>query len=104
MLADSATALVLLLSCCAWWLKACTEIATPIGLKYETYVKRGCCAAPLVLQGGGGWPSWNWGEFSVAYPSTASQLCIGGVYVRLLLEGGDPSECACLGGRACSAL
>jgi DnaJ family protein C protein 13 len=43
------------------------------------------------LQGGGGWPSWNYSEFGVAYPSTNSQLCIGGVYVRLLLEGGDPS-------------
>lgn len=28
----------------------------------------------------------------MAYPSLTSQLCIGGVYVRLLLEGGDPSE------------
>jgi hypothetical protein len=28
----------------------------------------------------------------VAYPSLSSQLCIGGVYVRLLLEGGDTSE------------
>ncbi|WIA10346.1 hypothetical protein OEZ85_010538 [Tetradesmus obliquus] len=48
-------------------------------------------ARTRVAKGGGGWPSWNWGEFSVAYPSTASQLCIGGVYVRLLLEGGDPT-------------
>ncbi|WIA30400.1 hypothetical protein OEZ86_000485 [Tetradesmus obliquus] len=48
-------------------------------------------ARTRVAKGGGGWPSWNWGEFAVAYPSTASQLCIGGVYVRLLLEGGDPT-------------
>lgn len=27
------------------------------------------------------------------YPSLSGQLCIGGVYVRLLLEGGDASEC-----------
>ncbi|KAF8069423.1 GRV2 [Scenedesmus sp. PABB004] len=46
-------------------------------------------ARTRVAKGGGGWPSWNWAEFSVRYPSTASQLCIGGVYVRLLLEGGD---------------
>ena len=45
----------------------------------------------LLLQGGGGWPSWNWEEFSVTYPSLSNQLCIGGVYVRLLLEGGDAS-------------
>lgn len=43
------------------------------------------------VQGGGGWPSWNWEEFSVSYPSLSNQLCIGGVYVRLLLEGGDAS-------------
>lgn len=46
-----------------------------------------CC-----VQGGGGWPSWNWEEFSVSYPSLGNQLCIGGVYVRLLLEGGDASK------------
>jgi DnaJ family protein C protein 13 len=44
------------------------------------------------LQGGGGWPSWNWQEFNVNFPSLDNQLCIGGVYVRLLLEGGDASE------------
>lgn len=28
----------------------------------------------------------------MSYPSLNNQLCIGGVYVRLLLEGGDASE------------
>ena len=32
---------------------------------------------------------WNAAGFQVAYPSLASQLCIGGVYVRLLLDGVD---------------
>lgn len=50
-----------------------------------------CVAACTCVQGGGGWPSWNWEEFSVSYPSLSNQLCIGGVYVRLLLEGGDAS-------------
>jgi hypothetical protein len=60
----------------------------------EGYVVPHSAACWCALQGGGGWPSWNWSEFGVAYPSTNSQLCIGGVYVRLLLEGGDPSELA----------
>lgn len=34
-------------------------------------------------------PSWNYAEFSVSYPSLAKHLNIGGVYVRLLLEGLD---------------
>lgn len=36
----------------------------------------------------------------MTYPSLDNQLCIGGVYVRLLLEGGDASEWARHRGRA----
>ena len=50
------------------------------------------CLCCVCVQGGGGWPSWNWEEFRVSYPSLDNQLCIGGVYVRLLLEGGDASK------------
>lgn len=32
---------------------------------------------------------WNAAAFQVSYPSLANQLCIGGVYVRLLLDGLD---------------
>ena len=39
-------------------------------------------------KGAGARPSWNWEEFAVAYPSLRQHLCIGGVYPRLLLEGG----------------
>lgn len=35
----------------------------------------------------GGRPSWNHWEFFVSYPSLARTLCVGGVYLRLLLEG-----------------
>jgi DnaJ family protein C protein 13 len=38
---------------------------------------------------GGGAPAWNAEEFVVSYPSLASHLAVGGVYVRLLLEGAD---------------
>lgn len=37
--------------------------------------------------------AWNAAEFDVQYPSLASQLCIGGVYVRLLLDGADQVSC-----------
>lgn len=71
-----------------------------LAARLAAHVFRVHAAALALSQGGGGWPSWNWGEFSVAYPSLASQLCIGGVYVRLLLEGGDKSErmrtCSCM--------
>ena len=42
-----------------------------------------------VAEGAGQKLCWNAAEFRVAYPSLASQLCIGGVYVRLLLDGAD---------------
>lgn len=42
-----------------------------------------------VAEGAGQKLCWNAGEFRVGYPSLASQLCIGGVYVRLLLDGVD---------------
>lgn len=32
---------------------------------------------------------WNAEAFQVAYPSLAPHLCVGGVYVRLLLDGVD---------------
>jgi len=39
--------------------------------------------------GAGRGAAWNHGEFRVAYASLAPHLCLGGVYVRLLLEGLD---------------
>lgn len=42
-----------------------------------------------VAEGAGQGLCWNAGEFKVAYPSLTPQLCIGGVYVRLLLDGID---------------
>ena len=42
-----------------------------------------------VAEGAGQKLCWNAREFRVGYPSLASQLCIGGVYVRLLLDGVD---------------
>jgi len=50
-----------------------------------------------VAHGGGAWPAWNWQEFAVPYPSLSAQLCVGGVYVRLLLEGRDAGAVARLG-------
>lgn len=45
-----------------------------------------------VGQGGGAYPAWNYTEFSVDYGSLSHHLCLGGVYVRLLLEGADQGE------------
>lgn len=42
-----------------------------------------------VAEGAGSRLAWNAAEFQVTYPSLATQLCIGGVYIRLLLEGAD---------------
>ncbi|KAL0042756.1 hypothetical protein WJX79_009797 [Trebouxia sp. C0005] len=42
-----------------------------------------------VAEGAGQKLCWNAQEFRVGYPSLASQMCIGGVYVRLLLDGVD---------------
>lgn len=42
-----------------------------------------------MAQGLGGYPVWNYAEFVVDYPSLSRHVCIGGVYVRLLLEGVD---------------
>ena len=42
--------------------------------------------------GAGREAAWNHGEFAVAYPSLAAHLCLGGVYVRLLLEGLDQAR------------
>ena len=47
-----------------------------------------------VADSGGSSPSWNAAEFSVAYPSLASQLTIGGVHVKLLLEAANASTAA----------
>ena len=33
--------------------------------------------------------AWNYSEFRVTYASLAPHLCVGGIYVRLLLEGSD---------------
>lgn len=39
-----------------------------------------------VAEGFGGYPSWNFKEFEVHYKSLERYLCIGGIYVKLLLE------------------
>jgi DnaJ family protein C protein 13 len=44
-----------------------------------------------VGQGGGAWPSWNHAEFAVEYLSLNRHVSVGGVYVRLLLDGSDPA-------------
>ncbi|KAF5838736.1 hypothetical protein DUNSADRAFT_2280 [Dunaliella salina] len=33
--------------------------------------------------------AWNFSEFEVVYPSLQQHLCVGGIYVRLLLDGAD---------------
>mmetsp|Transcript_48085 Transcript_48085/g.121362 ORF Transcript_48085/g.121362 Transcript_48085/m.121362 type:complete len:1147 (+) Transcript_48085:107-3547(+) len=40
-----------------------------------------------VGQGAGQYPCWNYSEFRVIYNTLANELCIGGVYLRLLLDG-----------------
>lgn len=42
-----------------------------------------------VADGAGGWPTWNHVEFRVRYASLANQLCVAGIYVKLLLDGLD---------------
>ena len=45
------------------------------------------------LNDAGGSVSWNYHEFGVEYASLGRQLCIGGVYIKLLLEGLDTGAC-----------
>jgi DNAJ protein RME-8 N-terminal len=45
-----------------------------------------------VAEGAGSMPSWNHWEFSVSYPSLAKHLCVGGVYVKLLVHGRDQAS------------
>ena len=33
--------------------------------------------------------AWNYAEFRVLYPSLAKELCVGDIYIKLLLEGLD---------------
>ena len=50
-----------------------------------------------VAEGSGSAPAWNHAEFAVRYRSLESQLCVGGVYVKLLLDGLDkarPAACS----------
>lgn len=42
-----------------------------------------------VADGKAEYPVWNHWEYRVVYKSLASQLCIGGVYVKLLMDGLD---------------
>lgn len=42
-----------------------------------------------VADGKAEYPVWNHWEFGVAYKSLAQQLCIGGIYVKLLMDGLD---------------
>lgn len=39
-----------------------------------------------VAEGSGGYPSWNYNEFSVKYQSISRFLCIGNIFIKLLLE------------------
>ncbi len=54
-----------------------------------------------VAQGSGGRPAWNHAEFAVQYRSLANHLCIGGVYVRLLLDGPAKVSTPTLGCHRC---
>lgn len=42
-----------------------------------------------VADGKAEYPVWNHWEFRVTYRSLTQQLCIGGIYVRLLMDGLD---------------
>ncbi|KAK9809260.1 hypothetical protein WJX72_012293 [[Myrmecia] bisecta] len=42
-----------------------------------------------VADAAGSYTAWNHWEFRVTYPSLSKQLCVGGVYIKLLLEGVD---------------
>ena len=42
-----------------------------------------------VADGTGALPAWNHQEFAVPYPSLQKQLCVGGIYIRLLVDGAD---------------
>ena len=42
-----------------------------------------------VADGTGVLPSWNHQEFAVPYPSLEKQLCVGGIYIKLLVDGVD---------------
>jgi DnaJ family protein C protein 13 len=39
-------------------------------------------------------PAWNASDFRVRYPSLEGHLAVGGVYLRLLLDGGEPAAAA----------
>lgn len=45
-----------------------------------------------MADGAGRWPAWNAGEFRVRYASLAPQLCVAGIYVKLLLDGLDQAR------------
>ncbi len=42
-----------------------------------------------VADGKSEYPVWNHWEFRVSYKSLQQQLCIGGIYVKLLMDGLD---------------
>ena len=48
-----------------------------------------------VAEGFGGYPSWNFKEFEVHYKSLERHLCIGGIYVKLLLENVSQGKKTC---------
>ena len=59
----------------------------PCGLAVQTEEATLRLGRSRVAAGSGGRPTWNHAEFAVQYRSLANHLCIGGVYVRLLLDG-----------------
>lgn len=42
-----------------------------------------------VADGSARYPVWNHWEFRVVYQSLSRQLCVGGIYVKLLMDGLD---------------
>lgn len=58
----------------------------------ETELKELKTGKMKVADGSGGYPCWNHGEFRVEYQSLSRHLCIGGVFVKMLLEGVDKGQ------------
>ena len=52
--------------------------------------------ARTASKAGGARCVWNHAEFRVDYPSLAKELCVGDVYIKLLLEGLDQVCCPIL--------
>ena len=60
---------------------------TPVTVQAEEGALR--AGRTRVADGAGGRPTWNHAEFRVRYASLAHNLCVAGIYVKLLLDGLD---------------